>query len=83
MEHNQKYNKNFVTYALEINQFADLKINEIAKSSQPNKITQIKNFNKFVPKTDVPESIDWRDYGVITPIVDQSYCLSCWAFAVV
>jgi len=78
-----------VTYTKGINQFSDLTAEEFksihlggyVKTGMPA-ITGVRN-TQLLAKVDLPESVDWRDKGVLSPVKNQGNCGSCWAHAVI
>lgn len=86
--HNKKYELGLVSYSVKVNQLADRLYQEIfppKKATKTRKAAKVYSGRKFTKTSEVsvPESIDWRDFGVVTPVSDQESCNACWAFAIV
>ena len=75
------------TYTLKMNKFGDLSSAEFGRMFNGYNMTKMMkktSASKFVAESkDVPDSVDWRTQGYVTPIKDQGQCGSCWAFSAV
>ncbi|KAF8353782.1 hypothetical protein PRIPAC_95405 [Pristionchus pacificus] len=65
----------------EYHQYNGVDINLRRESDRSKRSTQ-EDFCE-VDILNVPDSLDWRDYGMVPPIKNQVRCGSCWAFAAI
>lgn len=78
-------NRAGLSYTLDLNSLSDRTMSELAtmrgrkRRKTPN--TGLPFPIKQYQNVEVPESLDWRLYGAVTPVKDQAICGSCWSFA--
>uniref|UniRef100_A0A3Q1GR39 Zgc:103438 n=1 Tax=Acanthochromis polyacanthus TaxID=80966 RepID=A0A3Q1GR39_9TELE len=78
-------NRAGLSFSLALNSLSDRSMSELA-TMRGRKQRKTPNGGLPFPSKSyegigIPESLDWRLYGAVTPVKDQAICGSCWSFA--
>ncbi|XP_073423317.1 cathepsin K-like isoform X2 [Dendrobates tinctorius] len=84
--HNMEYSQGLHTYTLGMNQFGDMTIEEVVNTMTGLKVPPRNRARNITAADDkvmdaLPDSIDYRKKGYVTPVRNQGSCGSCWAFS--
>ncbi|KAJ4745921.1 Cysteine protease [Rhynchospora pubera] len=76
-------NRKGLSYKLGINKFADMTWEEFkaTKLGAAQECSATLKGNHIMTEEALPETKDWRETGIVSPVKNQGHCGSCWTFS--
>jgi len=86
-QHNAEAEAGHHTFTVGMNKYGDMTSEEFGAMYNGYNMTNAMNKKRGTPykmsAVKIPDSVDWREQGYVTPVKDQGQCGSCWSFSAV
>jgi len=84
-QHNARFEDGAESFKMAINKFSDMLPSEVSAKMNgfkpSDKIETTASFATLEPAAPLPDHVDWRNLGLVTPVKAMGQCAASWAFS--